>query len=72
MIIECDYPFLVEGLCHLLVNLIEKLPVKKEKILEEMKSNFDHNDEDMNEFYEKVHLHLNKITSEGKDEILED
>jgi len=48
------------------------VPVKKEKILEEMKSNFDHNDEDMNEFYEKVHLHLNKITSEGKDENLED
>lgn len=48
------------------------MPVKKEKILEEMKSNFDHNDEDMNEFYGKVHLHLNKITNKEKDENLED
>lgn len=40
MIIECDYPFLVEGLCHLLVDLMEKLLMTKEKILQEMKSNF--------------------------------
>lgn len=47
------------------------MPIRKEKILEEMKSNFDHNDEDMLEFYEKVHLCLNKITSD-KNEVLED
>lgn len=47
------------------------MPIRKEKILEEMKSNFDQNDEDMLEFYEKVHLCLNKITSD-KNEVLED
>lgn len=73
MIIECDYPFLVEGLCHLLIDLADKVPIDKKKILQKMKNNFNQEDEDMSEFYEKIHKNLTSIKAENeKDEILED
>lgn len=58
MIIECDYPFLVEGLCHLLIHLIEKVPIQMDKVFEKMENNFSKEDEDMVEFYEKIHRQL--------------
>lgn len=60
MIIECDYPFLVEGLCHLLIHLIEKVPIQMNKAFEKMEKYFSKDDEDMVEFYEKVHCQLTK------------
>jgi hypothetical protein len=63
MIIECDYPFLIEGLCLLFIHLIKVLGINKRGLFEKMRANFDQKDEDMTEFYDKFHSNFEKISA---------
>lgn len=61
MIIECDFHFLVDGLCLIVSDLIHRTCSSQEDVMGKIKSSYDPEDEDMNEFAAKVETHLSKI-----------
>ena len=65
MIYECDFPFLVEDLCEILLTLIKDLSFSLDESLDKIK--FDENDEDMSEFYFKIKKQLIKMDRKYED-----
>lgn len=77
MIIECDYHFLVDGLSLMIVELMHKAQVTLEEVEDKMKDSYDPEDEDMNEFCEKLNNKLAKMWNSetrklSEDEVYED
>jgi hypothetical protein len=77
MIIECDYHFLVDGLGLVLVELIHRERVTLEEVEDKMKNSYDPEDEDMNEFCQKLNNKLTKmwnseVRKTSEDEVFED
>ena len=77
MIIECDYHFLIDGLCSMLVELMFKAQATQEEVEEKMKDSYDPEDEDMNEFCQKLNKNLAKMWHSeprklSEDELYED
>jgi hypothetical protein len=44
MIIECDYHFLVDGLCLIIVDLMHRVQVTLEQVEDQMKDSYDPED----------------------------
>jgi len=79
MIIECDYPFLVDGLCLILVEVMGRVKVGREEVEKRMGQSYQEGDDDMDEFCGKVVGHLEKVWEKengvkhgDEDEVFED
>jgi hypothetical protein len=44
MIIECDYHFLIDGLCLIIVDLMHRVQVTLEQVEDQMKDSYDPED----------------------------
>ena len=72
MIIECDYRFLIEGLGLMIVELMHKERVTLDEVEEKMKNSYDPEDEDMNEFCQKLNQKLAKMSNSEVRKLSED
>ena len=72
MIIECDYHFLIEGLGLMIVELMHKERVTLDEVEEKMKNSYDPEDEDMNEFCQKLNQKLAKMSNSEVRKLSED
>lgn len=72
MIIECDYHFLIDGLGLMIVELMHKERVTLDEVEEKMKNSYDPEDEDMNEFCQKLNQKLAKMSNSEVRKLSED
>lgn len=72
MIIECDYHFLIDGLGLMIVELMHKERVTLDEVEEKMKNSYDPEDEDMNEFCQKLNQKLAKMSNSELRKLSED
>ena len=63
MIIECDFPYLIDGLKNIFTELMNKLNLKDKDVFSRIEKKLDFEDEDMVGFYEKVKKSLSSSGS---------